>query len=301
MMNSPHHNNRLNVTLNHPHSSHYQLHITPDHIIDMQLQFILTFLLLKFAASSTPFTAIETHLQCNRDVTQKILCEFTGNFSQADVIEVVSVQPLVPRTLSTDELKDAKDVEINTGELQQMPFMIGHQFHQLQALWIVRCRLILIERQNFIGMQQLVALNLYENQLEHLPGNAFDDLPELEFLDLDNNDLGELHEDLLANQPRLLVFRASNNRIETIGRRLFEGNTKIQQIHLNNNNIREVMVDFRLLQELTAVNLEDNAGFCSVKAGIYDDDDKDIDTIMVQLQWKVEQDCMQGHDEAVMQ
>ncbi|KAG5666943.1 hypothetical protein PVAND_014948 [Polypedilum vanderplanki] len=271
----------------------------------MHLQLLIIISFFNLVISNQVVDIKEASIQCNRDVTEKILCEILGNFELNAVIEIVEVQARNKKILKVEEVKDATEVEITIEKLKNFPFGIGSQFHQVEALWIVRSKLCNVEQQNFVHMQQLIALNLYNNKIQHLSSDVFKNLPNLEFLDLDNNQISELHEDLLINQHNLLVFRASKNKIEIIPKNLFRENSKIEQIYLNNNKIREVFVDFRQFLKLIVIDLDENFGNCNFNVGFYDDDDegqKSNEILMAQAQWNVEQKCRAvNNDEVVMQ
>lgn len=81
-----------------------------------------------------------------------------------------------------------------------------------------------------------------------------DFLPELEVLDLSNNQIMETHP--IQNLPKLRELYLANNRIKSFDS--FEGLPELQVLHLRNNNILACGEDLHELPNLWYLNLRKN-------------------------------------------
>lgn len=176
-----------------------------------------------------------------------------------------------------------------------MPFKLGHEFEKLEALWIIRSRLKSMTKQNFDEMLKLRALNLYENEISSLHFDVFHNLVNLEYLDLDNNFISELHPDLFVYMPDLTALRMRENKLEKLSEKIFRSNKNLEQIHLNGNKLKEIGVDFSAMENLMAVNLENNFMNCDISFGFYEDfggdANYDVEEELRRFQEKVEDEC----------
>lgn len=249
-------------------------------------------------------TVQEVKLQCQREVTSKIVCTLPSDADQNSILEITETYSYIKRDLTDVEVKYATEVDISDKFMSiNMPLEIGKNFPKLEALWVVKSKMKFIKKNNFAKMADLKALNLYENQIEDIPADTFMDLPNLEYLDIDNNQIVNLHADLLIYQTNLIAFRASDNKISSIPDGFFRSNTKLERIHLSNNKIKEVHVDFTKLIDLIVVDLEGNENGCDFSVGYYEDrtvdtnnNDTDVWDEFAWLQYKVEQKCRLHED-----
>jgi Leucine-rich repeat (LRR) protein len=237
------------------------------------ISLVLAIISLSFISSSN-VEIKEIEVICEREITSKIYCELPSNVDPNDVLEITSLKSKNEKKLTSDELKNAQELDLGSKFMTYLiPFEIGTQFPNLEALSIVKSKLRDLENASFANMRQLISLNLYENEIAYLPSNVFYNLLNLEYLDLDNNLIHEMHPDLLLYQPDLLVFRASFNRIETINKDFFKFNPKLTQIHLNDNRLKNINFDFTTLSDLRIIDLENNLNECNFRAGKYYEDE----------------------------
>lgn len=217
-------------------------------------------------------TVQEVKLQCQREVTSKIVCTLPPDAGPNNILEITKAFSYIKRDLTDLQVRHATEVDLSDKFMSvHMPLEIGKNFPKLEALWVVKSRIKFIKKDNFVKMADLKALNLYENQIEEIPADTFMDLPNLQYLDIDNNQIVDLHPDLLIYQINLLAFRASDNKISTISDGFFRSNTKLERIHLSNNQINEVHVDFTKFNDLVIVDLEGNENGCDFSVGYYED------------------------------
>lgn len=113
-------------------------------------------------------------------------------------------------------------------------------------------------------MLKLIILNLDQNEIETIPSHTFYDLHSLVFLKLNGNKLKELAPPLVNRLHKLHTFSAVNNKITRIDANFFRFNIKIKWVYLYGNKIENLLINFRNLKHLKAVDLRQNPGNCSL-------------------------------------
>jgi Leucine rich repeat len=235
------------------------------------INIFLAFLLLHTFAQEVTIRPLK--LECKTELTSMILCHLPRTTNYNEVTRIAGIVSLKPRDLTVQSIQESQDVDIAGQSMtERMPLDLGSAFENMNSLAITRTGLKILQRSNFEMMKKLRALNLYENVIESLPSDVFYELIGLEYLDIDGNQIEELHDDLLIYMPSLVVFRASHNRIEAVGAGFLRKNLNIREVHLSENRLKRVLVDFTPFSQLVVVDLEGNVGGCDFNYGYNDDD-----------------------------
>jgi Leucine-rich repeat (LRR) protein len=109
------------------------------------------------------------------------------------------------------------------------------------------------------NLPKLNSLFLDNNEITELPSYTFNNLPKLRSLYLDNNKIQELHYDTFYNLPKLNVLNLKNNQIQELQVGIFNNLSKLRSLYLDNNKIQELHYDtFYNLQKLNILNLRNN-------------------------------------------
>lgn len=93
-----------------------------------------------------------------------------------------------------------------------------------------------LTKKHFLGMEELKELRVNRNKLNELPANVFDDLVNLEWLDLSNTSLSYLPIEIFKNTKRLRHLDLNNNKIMNIDG-VLKNLPKLERISLTNNRI----------------------------------------------------------------
>jgi Leucine-rich repeat (LRR) protein len=109
-------------------------------------------------------------------------------------------------------------------------------------------------------MHSLKELLLMNNLIEKIDENSFDDLVNLETIDISYNNLTEIKKDLFAKLNKIKRFNLSNNKLTTVNdSKLFENKTNINYIDFSANNLGLVDANvFRNLSSLVHLSLMSN-------------------------------------------
>ncbi|XP_040165369.1 toll-like receptor 7 [Anopheles arabiensis] len=110
------------------------------------------------------------------------------------------------------------------------------------------------------GGSELQALNLAYNELRSVPtGWGVSKLRRLQHLNLEFNNISEVHGDALAGLGSLRTLNLSYNHLETLPGGLFAGSRDLREIHLQGNQIYELPRGlFHRLEQLLVLDLSRN-------------------------------------------
>ncbi|KAL3249344.1 hypothetical protein MRX96_056063 [Rhipicephalus microplus] len=111
--------------------------------------------------------------------------------------------------------------------------------------------------------ENTTVLDLRFNQIQRLPANAFQDLPNLDTLMLDSNQLQIVENQAFEKLRNLRHLFLSKNRIRHIEDDAFSGLQQLEQLHLNDNHIRTVQKGaLQNLRQLRRLRLDGNPLLC---------------------------------------
>ena len=115
-----------------------------------------------------------------------------------------------------------------------IPEGLGFLFN-LTALLVQNSNLIEIKAGNFLGMQNLEYLSLYDNKITSVPSDAFSTRTKLRYLSLAHNQIEVVPSNLFSNNMNLENIDLNNNQIKYIGSGVFDQLKKLKVVFLNYN------------------------------------------------------------------
>lgn len=139
-----------------------------------------------------------------------------------------------------------------------LPNGIGKLFQRLERFYVVSSRVKFIRRRNFIGLKHLKSLDLRYNEIQSIPEDAFVDLFNLEVLTISGNLIKKLPTNALVSMMNLRYFDASDNEIKAFDDEIFSQNLALQEILLENNQIKGINANFLKLNDIGFIDLRDN-------------------------------------------
>lgn len=139
-----------------------------------------------------------------------------------------------------------------------MPNGIGKLFQHLERFYFVSSRVKFIRRRNFVGLKNLKSLDLRYNEIKSIPEDAFIDLFSLEVLTISGNLIKKLPTNALVSMMDLRYFDASDNEIEAFDDEIFSQNLALQEILLENNQIKSINANFLKFRDIGFIDLRDN-------------------------------------------
>lgn len=136
--------------------------------------------------------------------------------------------------------------------------MILKKFTRVRDFRIWSSQLKFIERSKLKPFKKLRVLDFFNNLIEEIPEDAFDDLSQLEELIILKNRIKKLSQNLLKNLHNLKWFRAKENEIETLPANFFDGTQEIVEVQMSENNLKKVFVDFNSLRNVNVIDFNNN-------------------------------------------
>lgn len=135
--------------------------------------------------------------------------------------------------------------------------LIKH-FPNLLHLYVPSSRVQFVTRRNFVGMTNLVTLDLRFNEIEFLPNDTFLDLFSLEILSLGGNFLKKLPTNVFSNMLNLRFLDLSDNELLFMDDEMLSTNTELEEILLNHNRIRAINSNFEKFKDIGFIDLRGN-------------------------------------------
>lgn len=131
------------------------------------------------------------------------------------------------------------------------------KFDRIRDFRIWSCQLKFVERSKLKPFKKITVLDLFNNLIEDIPANTFDDLTNLEELKILKNRLQALPQNLLSKLNRLKYFRAQENEIEALPANFFDG-TQIVEVQMFANNLKRIDVNFRNSPNILVIDFLNN-------------------------------------------
>ena len=184
-------------------------------------------------------------------------CTLRGVRSRQNDVKITGVHGTHKEDQNDD---DVVKIWIIEQEAKFIPEMseVAEKFKNIHDLRIWTCGLKFIERSKLaIFATKLRVLDFFNNYIEEIPQDAFDDLLRLEELKILNNRVKHLPENLFHNLKNLKYFFAENNEIEELPANIFN-ETQIMVVSMKNNNLRKISVDFRTLKNIIVIDFHQN-------------------------------------------
>lgn len=114
-----------------------------------------------------------------------------------------------------------------------------------------------------VRLEQLTDLHLSGNQMEHVDGGVFDNLPNLHSLDLSNNRIKNFSSDAFPEDNKIQVLNLShalyNISYPDLSNLLKHSFPKLSYLNLSNNDLKVLPDDAAGLSDLTTLDLRNNS------------------------------------------
>lgn len=150
-------------------------------------------------------------------------------------------------------------------DVKYLPEKLAEKFPDLLAMQVIHCEVKTVQKKHFANLKKLFYLSLFENKIEAISNDAFDDLPELEILYLSNNEnIKKLDPAVFNRLPSLKYVWIDQLSLTEVPENIFKYNPNMVRICLKNNKLRYVNpAMFDNLKDLKTVILFNNT--CATK------------------------------------
>lgn len=183
-------------------------------------------------------------------------CTLRGVQSPSSDVRITTVSG---NHLNDNEDRDVSKLWIVEQQATYIPNLskIVTKFDRIRDFRIWSCGLKYLERSKLKAFKKIIVLDLFNNLIEEIPENTFDDLTNLEELIILRNRLQSLPETLLRKLNRLKYFRAQENEIETLPANFFDG-TQIVEVVMSKNNLKKIAVNFNNYANINLIDFKNN-------------------------------------------
>lgn len=162
-------------------------------------------------------------------------------------------------------LKQLIELDLSENNLRVLPPSFLCPVGNLQILNLTRNRIRSADNLGFAHMtcnggSELQALDASFNELRSIPENwGISRLRRLQHLNLQNNNITELSGEAFAGLSSLRTLNLSHNHLETLPEGLFAGSKELREIHLEHNDLYELPKGlFHRLEQLLVLDLSGN-------------------------------------------
>jgi Leucine-rich repeat (LRR) protein len=156
--------------------------------------------------------------------------------------------------------RDVSVMQIKSGQVTHFPDLtnVAATFPNLNGFGITFTGLKKVEREKLKNLSRLKFFLINDNAIEEIPADTFNDLRNLELIDICRNRIKRLEPTWLSSMPRLRVFKARTNQFQTIPKDMFKNNRELEEILFDYNPISQSEVNFSELRKLKLVAILKN-------------------------------------------
>lgn len=149
----------------------------------------------------------------------------------------------------------------NLGTLQKELFL-KLDLINLQRIYLSDCGIISIHDRAFVGLTNLVELDLTNNLISAVPTESFIACPSLMRLTLNGNPITNIQRAAFSHLSYLNTLELHSCEISTIEEGAFQGLYSLEWLHLNGNRLTTLVGPRVLPESLKGIELQDNKWEC---------------------------------------
>lgn len=153
----------------------------------------------------------------------------------------------------------------NNVQTLQKELFVKLDLVNLQKIFMADCGIVSIDDRTFVGLSNLVELDLSNNLISAVPTEAFVDCPSLMRLSLNANPIGVLQKAAFKQLSYLNTLELRNCMISKVYEGAFRGLHNLEWLHLNGNKLRTLGGLSVLPDSLKGIELQDNPWNCDCR------------------------------------
>lgn len=125
--------------------------------------------------------------------------------------------------------------------VEHLPENVAEVFPNLIHIWIIGSTTKTVTKANFKTLKQLQLLTIVDNKnLESIEEKSFDDLADLNHLDLSFNSITKLHQSTFSKLEKLYFLNLSANKLTSLNENIFKLNKNLESLIISQNNLMTV-------------------------------------------------------------
>ncbi|GAB6022859.1 defense response [Chamberlinius hualienensis] len=159
-------------------------------------------------------------------------------------------------------LWNLETLNVSGNYIRNIPVSFISSLNSLKSLSIASNKLQFLPDDLFNNKTSLIRLELQNNKIR-FGKNIFKGCRKLQVLNLANNQLGEIPNGALRYSYKLITLVLSDNNISTLDKNLFDKQTLLVELELQNNSLSFNENIFQKLRKLEYLNLSNN-GFVNI-------------------------------------
>ncbi|XP_037031319.1 uncharacterized protein LOC119070897 [Bradysia coprophila] len=156
--------------------------------------------------------------------------------------------------------RDVTAMQMVSGTVTHFPDLSDAMktFPNLNGFGIAFAKMKHIDRKNLKNLGQFRFLLISDNQIEVIAPDTFEDLKQLELIDICRNRIKNLEPNWISTMPRLRVFKARNNFFQYVPANMFKANPELEEILFDSNDLQRIDTDFSELKSLKNLRILNN-------------------------------------------
>nr|XP_020640108.1 relaxin receptor 2-like [Pogona vitticeps] len=157
-------------------------------------------------------------------------------------------------------LSNVTELYLGSNSITDLQPQAFQDLHSLQWLLLDNNKITKILPSVFVGLKSLIFLGLHNNFLRAMPADSMcTQMPKLNWLDLEGNQLRALRRDDFRGCSELTVLVLNRNKIEWIEDGTFSALEKLVELDLSSNKLKEILpTSLRGLHALQQLNISHN-------------------------------------------
>lgn len=162
-------------------------------------------------------------------------------------------------SIRMSDVKDILKLEIIDQNVRYLPSNLGRFFCKIQNLIVIRSNLIALRKEDFFGLNTLIAIRMPENELKAFDRGVFDEVENVELLDFSKNDIANLPSKLFYKLTKLKFLDMSFNKLMQLQADIFPEQNFLENVYFVNNKLKTIETKlFRILVNVKVIDMSGN-------------------------------------------
>ena len=146
-----------------------------------------------------------------------------------------------------------------SSKMREFSSVFCEKFSNIEAIKLENVKIKSFDDNSLQNCQSLRLLHLNNNEIQEIPERLLSENPELSEIEIGSNQIESLAPDTFEMQEKLKKLFLNNNKIESLPGRIFRNLKNLERLNLNENKIEILDPEwFKELQKLEKLSLNSN-------------------------------------------